>query len=136
MKMAKRWLAALLLCTMAAGLLYEFKTEIMPQTFAYGQVQPLEGAWAQETQESGRAVRFDAQLPRQKCMPQQILLLQSHWGHYRILVDGEEIFRVDGGRSGSHHLLPLPPGEQLTVQFLQISSGAEMAIRRSKLSGG
>lgn len=133
MKMAKRWLAALLLCTMAAGLLYEFKTEIMPQAFAYGQVQPLEGTWAQETQESGRAVRFDAQLPGQKCMPQQILLLQSHWGHYRILVDGEEIFRVDGGRSGSHHLLPLPPGEQLTVQFLQVSSGAEMAIRRSKL---
>lgn len=66
------------------------------------------------------------------------ILLRSAWQKYQVLVDGNAVYTASSERNGAFHLFRLPPGQELTVRFLDCApgSGAESAVLQSQVYFG
>ena len=126
MKMARRWLILLMICGAVAALFSEMTAEILPEKIPGSSVIEPSGEWRQD----GHTLQFICPLPQSEEV--QLLLLQSHWPNYQVLVDGQAIFSSARKGLGPYHLLVLPEGRNLCIQFIFETEAGASSIRQSR----
>lgn len=132
MKQFRRFLWALLLIGMAIAIYSSAVGETAPEKINWGGAEPAAGSWAR----TADAMEFS--YPMDAARDEPTILLSSAWQKYQILVDGNAVYTAFSERNGAFHLFRLPPGQELTVRFLDCApgSGAESAVLQSQVYFG
>lgn len=132
MKQFRRFLWALLLIGMAIAIYSSAVGETAPEKINWGGAEPAAGSWAR----TADAMEFS--YPMDAARDEPTILLSSAWQKYQVLVDGNVVYTASSERNGAFHLFRLPPGQELTVRFLDCApgSGAESAVLQSQVYFG
>lgn len=132
MKQFRRFLGALLLIGMAIAIYSSAVGETAPEKIDWGGAEPAAGSWAR----TADAMEFS--YPMDAARDEPTILLRSAWQKYQVLVDGNAVYTASSERNGAFHLFRLPPGQELTVRFLDCApgSGAERAVLQSQVYFG
>lgn len=132
MKQFRRFLWALLLIGMAIAIYSSAVGETAPEKINWGGAEPAAGSWAR----TADAMEFS--YPMDAARDEPTILLRSAWQKYQVLVDGNAVYTASSERNGAFHLFRLPPGQELTVRFLDCApgSGAESAVLQSQVYFG
>lgn len=132
MKQFRRFLWALLLIGMAIAIYSSAVGETAPEKINWGGAEPAAGSWAR----TADAMEFS--YPMDTARDEPTILLRSAWQKYQVLVDGNVVYTASSERNGAFHLFRLPPGQELTVRFLDCApgSGAESAVLQSQVYFG
>lgn len=132
MKQFRRFLWALLLIGMAIAIYSSAVGETAPEKINWGGAEPAAGSWAR----AADAMEFS--YPMDAARDEPTILLRSAWQKYQVLVDGNAVYTASSERNGAFHLFRLPPGQELTVRFLDCApgSGAESAVLQSQVYFG
>lgn len=132
MKQFRRFLWALLLIGMAIAIYSSAVGETAPEKINWGGAEPAAGSWAR----TADAMEFSC--PMDAARDEPTILLRSAWQKYQVLVDGNVVYTASSERNGAFHLFRLPPGQELTVRFLDCApgSGAESAVLQSQVYFG
>lgn len=132
MKQFRRFLWALLLIGMAIAIYSSAVGETAPEKINWGGAEPAAGSWAR----TADAMEFSYSMDAARDEP--TILLRSAWQKYQVLVDGNAVYTASSERNGAFHLFRLPPGQELTVRFLDCApgSGAESAVLQSQVYFG
>lgn len=132
MKQFRRFLWALLLIGMAIAIYSSAVGETAPEKINWGGAEPAAGSWAR----TADAMEFS--YPMDAAREEPTILLSSAWQKYQVLVDGNAVYTASSERNGAFHLFRLPPGQELTVRFLDCApgSGAESAVLQSQVYFG
>lgn len=132
MKQFRRFLWVLLLIGMAIAIYSSAVGETAPEKINWGSAEPAAGSWAR----TADAMEFS--YPMDAARDEPTILLRSAWQKYQVLVDGNAVYTASGERNGAFHLFRLPPGQELTVRFLDCApgSGAESAVLQSQVYFG
>ena len=132
MKQFRRFLWALLLIGMAIAIYSSAVGETAPEKINWGGAEPAAGSWAR----TADAMEFS--YPMDAARDEPTILLRSAWQKYQVLVDGNVVYTASSERNGAFHLFRLPPGQELTVRFLDCApgSGAESAVLQSQVYFG
>lgn len=132
MKQFRRFLGALLLIGMAIAIYSSAVGETAPEKINWGGAEPAAGSWAR----TADAMEFS--YPMDAARDEPTILLRSAWQKYQVLVDGNAVYTASSERNGAFHLFRLPPGQELTVRFLDCApgSGAESAVLQSQVYFG
>lgn len=132
MKQFRRFLWALLLIGMAIAIYSSAVGETAPEKINWGGAEPAAGSWAR----TADAMEFSC--PMDAARDEPTILLSSAWQKYQVLVDGNVVYTASSERNGAFHLFRLPPGQELTVRFLDCApgSGAESAVLQSQVYFG
>lgn len=132
MKQFRRFLGALLLIGMAIAIYSSAVGETAPEKIDWGGAEPAAGSWAR----TADAMEFS--YPMDAARDEPTILLRSAWQKYQVLVDGNAVYTASSERNGAFHLFRLPPGQELTVRFLDCApgSGAESAVLQSQVYFG
>lgn len=132
MKQFRRFLWALLLMGMAIAIYSSAVGETAPEKINWGGAEPAAGSWAR----TADAMEFS--YPMDAARDEPTILLSSAWQKYQVLVDGNAVYTASSERNGAFHLFRLPPGQELTVRFLDCApgSGAESAVLQSQVYFG
>ena len=132
MKQFRRFLWALLLIGMAIAIYSSAVGETAPEKINWGGAEPAAGSWAR----TADAMEFSC--PMDAVRDEPTILLRSAWQKYQVLVDGNVVYTASSERNGAFHLFRLPPGQELTVRFLDCApgSGAESAVLQSQVYFG
>lgn len=132
MKQFRRFLGALLLIGMAIAIYSSAVGETAPEKIDWGGAEPAAGSWAR----TADAMEFS--YPMDAARDEPTILLRSAWQKYQVLVDGKAVYTASSERNGAFHLFRLPPGQELTVRFLDCApgSGAESAVLQSQVYFG
>ena len=132
MKQFRRFLWVLLLIGMAIAIYSSAVGETAPEKINWGGAEPAAGSWAR----TADAMEFS--YPMDAARDEPTILLRSAWQKYQVLVDGNAVYTASSERNGAFHLFRLPPGQELTVRFLDCApgSGAESAVLQSQVYFG
>lgn len=132
MKQFRRFLWALLLIGMAIAIYSSAVGETAPEKINWGGAELAAGSWAR----TADAMEFS--YPMDAARDEPTILLRSAWQKYQVLVDGNAVYTASSERNGAFHLFRLPPGQELTVRFLDCApgSGAESAVLQSQVYFG
>lgn len=132
MKQFRRFLWALLLMGMAIAIYSSAVGETAPEKINWGGAEPAAGSWAR----TADAMEFS--YPMDAARDEPTILLRSAWQKYQVLVDGNVVYTASSEQNGAFHLFRLPPGQELTVRFLDCApgSGAESAVLQSQVYFG
>lgn len=132
MKQFRRFLGALLLIGMAIAIYSSAVGETAPEKINWGGAELAAGSWAR----TADAMEFS--YPMDAARDEPTILLRSAWQKYQVLVDGNAVYTASSERNGAFHLFRLPPGQELTVRFLDCApgSGAESAVLQSQVYFG
>ena len=132
MKQFRRFLWVLLLIGMAIAIYSSAVGETAPEKINWGGAEPAAGSWAR----TADAMEFSC--PMDAARDEPTILLSSAWQKYQVLVDGNVVYTASSERNGAFHLFRLPPGQELTVRFLDCApgSGAESAVLQSQVYFG
>lgn len=93
----------------------------------------IEGTWSEKENDSGYIVTYECQLPSEPAGNPLVLLLQTHWNNYEILLNGEQIYQTNDGKAGPVHLFSLKEGKTLTIHFLEGTDNTVKAIQQSQI---
>ena len=99
----------------------------------YGTVQAVEGTWSVQREGSGSMVKYECQIPGGQGKDSEVMLLQTHWKSYELLVDGTVIYGTGSRKEGLVHLFSLPAGKTLTIQFQDGDERTAGAIKQSQI---
>lgn len=132
MKQFRRFLWALLLIGMAIAIYSSAVGETAPEKINWGGAEPAAGSWARTADDMEFSYPMDA------ARDEPTILLRSAWQKYQVLVDGNVVYTASSERNGAFHLFRLPPGQELTVRFLDCAPGsdAESAVLQSQVYFG
>lgn len=132
MKQFRRFLWVLLLIGMAIAIYSSAVGETAPEKINWGGAEPAAGSWVR----TADAMEFS--YPMDAARDEPTILLRSAWQKYQVLVDGNVVYTASSERNGAFHLFRLPPGQELTVRFLDCApgSGAESAVLQSQVYFG
>ncbi len=112
MKQFRRFLWVLLLIGIAIVIYSSAVGETTPEKIDWGGAEPAAGSWAR----TADAMEFS--YPMDAAGEEPTILLRSAWQKYQVLVDGNVVYTASSERNGAFHLFRLPPGQELTVRFL------------------
>lgn len=136
MKKAKTAAAILLLLLIAVAIGTALSREGKMQSVRFTAAGELEGEWSTQPLGEQYAVDYTCDLPAAPAEAEQVMMLQSHWKDYEILVDGDAIYSSHGAETGASHLFSLPGGETVTVRFLCEDPSALFSVRQAKVCVG
>ena len=132
MKQFRRFLGVLLLIGMAIAIYSSAVAETAPEKINWGSAEPAAGSWART------ADAMELSYPMDAAVDEPTILLHSVWQDYQILVDENNVYNASSEKNGTFHLFRLPPGQVLTVRFLDCAPGsdAESAVLQSQVYFG
>lgn len=133
MKYFRRFLGCLLLIGMAIAIYSSVVGEAAPEKINWGGAVLATGSWAR----TDDAMEFSA--PMDETVAEPTILLHSNWAAYEVLVDGTTVYTAASTKNGTFHLFRLPPGQVLTIRFLEQEADpatAESVIQQSQIYFG
>lgn len=136
MKKVKIAVALLLLLAIAAAIGIVLTGEKEPEAVVFRTAEELSGDWDTIPWKEGYAVTYTSSLPEGLAGQERVMMLQSHWKDYEILVDGTEVYAAQGERTGASHLFSLPEGDILTIRFLCDDPSALFSARQARIYAG